>query len=271
MLRGMGQARKNRTRLQHMQADQPWCIYCGGTTLGTNVDHMPPTGLFDSRKRWEGMEYLSCEPCREGTRKMDSVAGLMSRLYATKPATPAVREEIRKCFAGAGRKMPEVLNEVRVEKDLRGVPHDAHTALPDAAAVFSTGPLINSYLSAFGARVALALHYELTREILPASGGIFVRWMSNHVIVDNEIPESFLAMLGPPATLTQGKQSLEDQFHYRSLAEGQARSAHFAAFRVSFAIQAFVLRDFNEIADAARDLPERVFRPGFLVGFAAAV
>jgi hypothetical protein len=51
---------------------------------------MPPTGIFDLRKRLKGMEYLSCEPCRDGTRKMDAVASLVSRLYATKPATPAV-------------------------------------------------------------------------------------------------------------------------------------------------------------------------------------
>jgi hypothetical protein len=70
-----------------MQAEQPWCVYCGGTTLGTNVDHMPPIGAFDFRKRWRGMEYLSCDPCREGTRKMDLVAGLFARLYAPRRAT----------------------------------------------------------------------------------------------------------------------------------------------------------------------------------------
>jgi hypothetical protein len=252
-----------------MQARQPWCIYCGGTTRGTNADHMPPFAVFDLRKRWDSgaMVYLSCEPCREGTRKMDAVAGLISRLYATKPATPAVKQEIRGCFAGVSKKMPEVLKEIRIEKDLRGASFKLG-ALPDAAAVFTTGPLINSYLTAFGARVALALHYELTREILPVSGGVFVHWMSNHAIVDNQIPEAFLAMLGPPATLTQGKQTVEDQFHYQSLAEGHARSAHFAAFHVSFAIQAFVMRDFDEMAHVARGLPQRIFRPGFLRGYA---
>jgi hypothetical protein len=264
----MGQARQKQTRLQRMQAKQPWCVYCGGTTLGTNADHMPPFAVFDLRNRWDSgaMVYLSCEPCRQGTRKMDAVAGLISRLYATKPATPAVKQEVRECFAGVGRKMPEVLEEMHVAKDLRGASFKLG-ALPDAAAVLTTGPLINSYLTAFGARVALALHFELTREILPESGGVFVHWMSNHAIVDNQIPESFLAMLGPPATLKQGKQTLEDQFHYQSLAEGQARSAHFAAFRVSFAVQAFVMRDHNEMAHVADDLPAKVFRPGFLKGF----
>lgn len=263
----MGQARQRMSRLQRMQAQQPWCIYCGGITLGTNVDHMPPTGVFDLRKRLKGMEYLSCEPCREGTRKMDAVAGPVSRLYATKPATPAVKAEILECIAGIKTHLPEVLREIRLELDLTGSPHPAHTALPDAAGVLSFGPLLDAYLSAFAARVAIALHYEVAREILPATGAVFAHWMSNHAIVDNEIPESFLAMLGSPTTLTQGKLTLADQFHYQSLAEGNARSAHFAAFRVSFAVQAFAVRDFEEIAHIVRDLPAKVFRPGFLQGF----
>jgi hypothetical protein len=67
---------------------------------------------------------------------------------------------------------------MRVEKDLRDVRHDAHTALPDASPILSTDPTASSYLTAFGARVALALHFELTREILPTTGGIFVRRLS---------------------------------------------------------------------------------------------
>jgi hypothetical protein len=238
----MGQARQKQTRLQQMQTKLLWCIYCGGTTHGTNVDHMPPTGVFDLRKRLAGMEYL----------------------YAVKPGTLAITQEIRNCIAGVGRNVPKVLSEMHVEKDLRGVRYDAHTALPDASAVLSTGPTASSYLTAFGARVALALHFELTREILPAAGGVFVRWLSNHAIVDNEIPEDFLAMLESPQSLKQGRLTLEDQFQYSSLAEGVDRSAHFATFRVSFAIQAFVVRDFTEMEHIVKDFPDKVFRPGFL-------
>ena len=81
---------------------------------------MPPTGVFDLRKQLKGMEYLSCEPCREGSRKMDAVAGLVSRLYGTKPATPAVKAEILECLTGIKTNMPEVLREIRLERDSRG-------------------------------------------------------------------------------------------------------------------------------------------------------
>lgn len=255
------------TRLQRMQAKQPWCIYCGGGTLGVNVDHMPPVGAFDLRQRWAGMEYLSCEACRLGTEKMDLVAGLFARLYSTGPATEAVKAEIRAYFKGVDNNAPDVLKEMVVERDLRGTDRDSPGALPEAAAIFSVGPIADAYLSAFGARVALALHYELTHEILPDSGGVFVHWMSNNVIAKNEVPDAFLAMLGSPQTLKQGRKTLADQFFYQSLAEdGGARSAHFAAFRVSFAVQAFVVRDFNEMKHIVADLPAKIFRPGFLKG-----
>lgn len=255
------------TRLQRMQSKQPWCIYCGGNTLGVNVDHMPPVGAFDLRQRWAGMEYLSCEPCRLGTEKMDLVAGLFARLYSTGPATEAAKAEIRAFFKGVGNNAPDVLKEMVVEQDLRGTDQVVLKALPEAAAIFSVGPVADAYLSAFGARVALALHYELTNEILPDSGSVFVHWMSNNVIAENQVPDAFLAMLGSPQTLKQGRNTLADQFFYQSLAEDSgARSAHFAAFRVSFAVQAFVVRDFNEMKHIVADLPAKVFRPGFLKG-----
>ncbi len=70
-------------------------------------------------------------------------------------------------------------------------------------------------------------------------------------------------MLGAPQSLKQGRLTLEDQFQYSSLAEGVDRSAHFATFRVSFAIQAFVVRDFTEMEHIVKDFPDKVFRPGF--------
>jgi hypothetical protein len=72
-------------------------------------------------------------------------------------------------------------------------------------------------------------------------------------------------MLGAPQSLEQGKFSSADQFQYASRQEGDgARSAHFVAFRVSFALQAFVVRDFAEVAQFVVNTPHNVFRPGFL-------
>jgi hypothetical protein len=254
------------TRFQRMQLAQPWCIYCGGATRGTSIDHVPPKTAFDFKHRPKGMEYMSCEPCRKGSERIDQVAGFFARLYSVKPGTKKHIQELRKIIRGVGNNVPEVLKEMKLDEVLRGARHDVHTVLPDAAAIFSVGPIASSYLTAFGARVALALHYEVTRQILPVSGAIFVHWMSNNVMIENEVPEQFLAMLGPPQSLVQGsKFTSEDQFLYKSREENNgARSAHFVTFRMSFAFQAFVVRDFAEMKHIVNDLPSKVFRPGFL-------
>jgi len=225
--------------------------------------------LFDLRQRVGDMQYLSCEACRLGTEKVDLVAGWFARLYSAKSGTPATKEEIREFIKGVGNNVPDVLHEMRVENVLRGRRHGAHEALPDAAAIFSVGPIADSYLSAFGARVVLALHFEATGRVLPSTGGVFVHWLSNQAIVDNEVPEDLLAMLGPAQTLRQGRKSLEDQFLFKSNVEdGDARSAHFATFRVSFAVQGYAVRDFVEMEHIVKDLPAKVFRPGFLKALA---
>jgi hypothetical protein len=59
-----------------MLAEQPWCIYCGGATPGSSVDHMPPIAVCDDKLRPVGMEFIACKKCHDGSRKPDQVAGL---------------------------------------------------------------------------------------------------------------------------------------------------------------------------------------------------
>jgi hypothetical protein len=64
-----------------MQSEQPWCVYCGKTSLGTSTDHMPPITVFDQRQRHKGLEFLACDDCHAGTRPLDQIAGFLCRLY----------------------------------------------------------------------------------------------------------------------------------------------------------------------------------------------
>jgi hypothetical protein len=152
------------TRFQRMQLEQPWCIYCGGTTPGTSIDHVPPRIAFNFKHRPKGMEYMSCDACAEGSRKLDQVAAFFVRLYSTTPGNRQHRQEIRKIVRAIGNNAREVLEELQIERDLRGTRHAVHEALPVAAGIFTSGPISASYLAAFGARLGLALHYEKTRQ-----------------------------------------------------------------------------------------------------------
>ncbi|MCA0245843.1 MAG: hypothetical protein LCH93_04415 [Proteobacteria bacterium] len=257
------EGQKRLTLFQRMQIHQPWCVFCGGNTPGTSSDHVPPKTVFDFKDRPKGMEFMQCEGCRQGTRKIDQVAGLMARMYSTSPGNKKNRIEIRKIIEGVGNNASEVLHELRLESTV-SADHMSRRALPDAAAVLSAGPIMRSYMNAFGARIALALHYKSTGRILPESGGVFARWQTNHSIIDNEVPETLMALLGTPQALEQGRKSTANQFFYQSKAEQNgSQSAHFFAFRVSFSITAFAFDDFNDMKDAW-SMPDNLFRPGFL-------
>src|SRR5262249_6012766 len=91
-------ARRNRTLLDQLRAEQPYCIYCGGGTLGDSVDHMPPRTIFDLRHRPKGLEFLACSACNTGGKKAEQIAGFLSRLLYPTPRTGKVDLELRKIF-----------------------------------------------------------------------------------------------------------------------------------------------------------------------------
>jgi hypothetical protein len=207
----MGQAK---SRLKRMQSEQPWCIYCGGTTSGTSVDHMPPISVFDNRHRLKGMEYLACEPCHSGTRALDQIAGLLCRLYPD-ASTPEAKQEIHELLRGVW--YPSVLAEMSAtrEQEERA---QAQTVFPNVAGALNIGPSMNLLICRFAARVGLALHYELCRQVVPSTGSVFIQWYTNEALIDGKFPSDFAAMLGPEKSLHQGSKSLEDQFSYSSRA-----------------------------------------------------
>lgn len=67
-------------------------------------------------------------------------------------------------------------------------------------------------MTRFGAKLALALHYEFTGNIVPLSGGVLVRWFSNHDAIAGGIPPSLFDVLREPMTLRQGTWSVPEQF-----------------------------------------------------------
>jgi hypothetical protein len=72
-------------------------------------------------------------------------------------------------------------------------------------------------------------------------------------------------MVGSPDTLRQGKFEVRDQFMYASESlPGGGMSAHYATFRLSFAINAFVVED-TAMIEGYTPSPN-VYNPGFLKG-----
>ena len=241
----MGQAKR---RLKHMQQEQPWCVYCGQTTPGTSVDHMPPITIFDNRRRRREWSISHA-------KLVTQVAGHSIYSRASSAAcipTQTLQRHVKKLpkhsadFETITRHCLTNWSPRQNKKRKHSRPSRRFQTLGGALAI---GPGMRTLLAQFAGRVGLALHYELCRQIVPPSGAVLVRIFTNASLIDGEFPTDFVDMLGAPQTLRQGSMSVEDQFNYASRAlEDMSMSAHIATFRMSFAVQAFVARDSSALS-----------------------
>ncbi len=111
--------------------------------------------------------------------------------------------------------------------------------------IFSArGPRLNAAIDNFSRKLFCALYYKHADSILPASGGIAIRWFTNVQIDADEIPRSLAPLLSNFPVLQRSQTKLDDQFFYRWVVATEKSVAVFLTFfRRSFAILGFVSRD----------------------------
>lgn len=259
----MGQ-KKN--RLNQKQREQPWCVYCGGASLGVELDHMPPMTMFDLRQRYGDMTYLACSACHTATRPLDQVAGFLCRAHQDYPMSDKEQTETRKIIRGVINNHPGLLEELRPSDKQRQYAREAGAVFGDGSgAAWNISDRVHAIMMRFAARAVLALHFELCKEVIPTAGGTLVRWYTNEALLVGTFPHDFANLLGPPQSLRQGSKSVADQFEYSSRATEDSRlSAHMATFRQSFAIQGYAAVDVATFNVALEQRPDLIFRPGFL-------
>lgn len=261
----MGDAKRRQRRLLRMQQEQPWCIYCGGTTMGTSIDHMPPITICDLRLRPAGLEFMACRDCHDGTRKLDQIAGVLCRSFPD-PTTEKTKVEVGALMNGLANNHPDILKEWRPSGEQRRFAYNAPGIFKGGGAL-NVGEKTHLAMLKFGARAAAALHFEVAKEIVPPGGGIWATWYSNERLIKGDYPADFADMLPPHTTLFAGRNSLAGQFEYSSRATDDIRmSAHMMTFRLSFAVHAAVAMDIASFEKIESSKPQLVFRPGFLQG-----
>ena len=118
----------------------------------------------------------------------------------------------------------------------------------------------------FGARAALALHYHLTKKILPSNGCVFVYWFTNEKAIKGELPEVIINKLPSVQTLSAGQQSLKGQFEYSSgEMDDKGSTGHMVTFRTTCAMYLYVAIDGADLGSLHAQLhPTHFYQPGFL-------
>jgi hypothetical protein len=256
----MGETKQKRRAHAAVLDGCPSCIYCGGDLPATTVDHVPPIIMFAQRQRPKGLEFGSCEPCNVGTKHADLVAAMIGRSMPD-PGTVPDHREMKSIFSAVNNNIPGLLQEMHLSPEQQSA---AGWQEENGGLHRANGPLVSSHMQTFAFKVGFSLYYELTKKVLPKTGGVVARWFSNVDRLDGTFPQSVFEHLLPPNTLRQGKFGVLDQFAYQwRLAENERMAMFLATFRHSFAVLAFAAVD-RCLFDTETKHPFKICAPGEL-------
>jgi hypothetical protein len=256
-LADMGQAKD---RLRKALQKQPFCIFCGGGTPAVSIDHCPPKSIFDGF-RPKGLEFPQCRECQEGTRPIDLIIGMMSRIYPD-PTTEAGRAASRNAIRGLINNHPDLAQVFVVGQKPPSI-YKGGTAYP----IRLDSDRLDRVVRAFGARLAAGLYFDLIGKPIPPDWPIVVDWKTNFMLDQDQQLDELLRTIGAPRTLVMGKLAVPEAFRYWSGVPPDApdQLIAFAAFRESFGVTMIVMLP-RQVEGYSRD--NRVlFFPGFLKGF----
>jgi hypothetical protein len=220
----MGEAKSKSRKLAALLTSEVRCIYCANKP--TTIEHMPPIGMFKARSRPNGMEFAACEDCNKGTSGADIVAAFYARLSQSQ--NPDMLEEAM----GLRRKMKQLAPGVSEEFDGPSFTRWQRTPvgiLRPMTAIRVDGPLTKAYLTAFSAKLAMALYREHVGTPLPLDGGVRVAFFLNAGL-SKKAGDGMLEKLPLPGTLQQGSFVVPDQFAYRYNYDGNSIIAGLAGF-----------------------------------------
>ncbi len=255
--------RRSRSRKQ-IRASDPRCIYCSAPVETT--EHMPPLSVFKGRQRPSGLEFASCEACNNGTRAADTAVAFLSRIdrFGDDPTTWKVQEAL-KHLRSMGTLAPGFTNELfDNEKDaLLRTP--AGILVP--VAEIHTGPICQSLLHVFGAKLGMALYREHTGIALPLEGGVHVMWFLNNGLAQ-ETADGMLRILPVHSTLRQGlKKNASGQFDYRFNSDDKSIVAALSHFHSNIHFFTIAMAEPSKFG-FPRTMPFSAFvKPGELVKF----
>ncbi|SED40865.1 hypothetical protein SAMN05444161_3143 [Rhizobiales bacterium GAS191] len=220
---------KQRARGRTKILAKDWrCIYC--TAPAVQVEHMPPRAMFRNKLRPQGMEFAACAACNNGTAAADLVASFFARIGPMDVPIPWQVEEAERLIPRLNRSAPGVIDELFRGDTKQEIWRPTRSGIHKRAVVIRTdGPLIAGYLTAFSAKLGMAIYREHAGAPLPLHGSAFSRWYLNAGLAQNAA-EAMLRIMPKAASLQQGKFHVRDQFGYRFNTDARSVVVSLAAF-----------------------------------------
>lgn len=209
--------KRNRQTHANIKSNAKRCIYCEAAppSVKITIEHMPPRSVFQKKDRLKGLEFPACEECNVGTKAADAAVAFLARL-------DQMGDDVNSW------KIQEALTYLRSADD--GAPgfraelfeqgKEQRTFMRTSAGVLypvvktNTGPIGQSLINVFGAKLGMAIYYEHTSEPLPVTGGVHTMGFLNAGLSE-KTALGLLKTLPVFGTLEMGKRSASDQFAYR--------------------------------------------------------
>jgi hypothetical protein len=237
----MGAKKKHR---KQFFAANPTCCFCGGTRAVETIDHQPPRVAFYGRHWPEGYEFPACKNCNAATRADEQIFGWLARSNDLKKEhDPAHHAEWRNNLDAIRNNFPGLLESLRLSgREVRNflkerkIERTAGSALHDVPVLKINHPTIQQAVENCSGKLICALFYKHTGAVLPHTGYVAFRWMTNvQVGIDRILDGADLSAFRYAPLLKRAKTNLADQFSYRFVrAKDGPLHAFLCQFRSSF-------------------------------------
>lgn len=217
----------------------PFCIYCGGEVSSTSWDHMPNKGMFP-KDRVEGLEFPSCDACNQGSKWFEDVAAFVGSIQWGADGQ-WVDEHFESKLKHLVDQHPEIVDELQPSMRQLREAKKVHDVEGEPLGVLNLqGALVSQAMLLYGAKLALALHWNETGQILGPDGKIGVIWWSNDSAIKREVPQALFELLPERKSLQQGLKTSRYLFEYGSgRATDTDATAHWAVFSNAFIFYLF--------------------------------
>lgn len=167
----MGQAQqKNKLREERRKellAKHPLCLFCGGLSPSTTIDHVPPEVCFPRGFHPEEFEFPACASCNQGAKKHDQIFALYSNLSdfdEQKFGAGPDRERLASLMQAVRWNYPDAMPEFDAAKDIHRSGH-IYTPRPVAYSVETT-PAIQEAVEFMEEKLTHALYLREVGKIL---------------------------------------------------------------------------------------------------------
>ena len=227
----------------------PMCCFCGGATPAVEEDHIPARSLFRQRQWPEGYVFPACAACNDASSLDELTIGWIVRVQF-RDSDSTDETELAAALGKVWRRRPEWFDQMRELSRVETRKHLRERQLTSAqfpggeVYVVKLPTVFLDALDRYAVKLGKALYYLHTGKILPSSGHIHSKALTNAEFMSPNFPLEKFEVFRTSPPMSRGNRDLSNQFAYRYGVPEEGGGAGFVVqFRESVAMLILVFED----------------------------